>query len=137
MFQRNTHHVILYGTLRQNVKGSRFNSFKLGQDLKYERDCLVRGKLIYVNPFPALVLTNEDKYVLGELYSFINPYILTYLDGYEGYDPKNERESLYIRRQIVTIDPDFLNTFVYVWNDKIEGYPEIESGDWAQYAGRI
>jgi gamma-glutamylcyclotransferase (GGCT)/AIG2-like uncharacterized protein YtfP len=133
MFQKETVHVVLYGTLRQNVKGSRFNSFHLGENLTYERDCLVRGRLLDVKYFPALVQTNEDKFVLGELYSFSNPYILTHLDGYEGYNPKDELNSLYIRKKIVTYDPDILNAYLYVWNNEIEGYSEIESGDWAQY----
>lgn len=137
MFQKETVHIVLYGTLRQNVKGSRFNSFNLGNYLQYERDCLVRGKLLDVKHCPAFVFTNSDTFVLGELYSFIDKSILTYLDSYEGYNPKKEDESIFKRRQMVTYDPESLNTYIYVWNDRTEGYPEITSGDWAQHVARV
>ncbi len=73
--------------------------------------------------------------IYGEVYS-INTEILTRLDQIEGYDPKNQETSLYIRREIsvkLFNDSSIIKASTYFYNQRIPEYKKIPYGDYRRY----
>lgn len=86
---------------------------------------LVPGKLYNLGWFPGLVLDLSE-----EPSSFVTCEVieadddkLQRLDSYEGYDPNNPEESLYIRQP-------FKDGFIYTINRDVSDRPVIPSGNW-------
>src|SRR5258708_15457213 len=91
----------VYGTLRRRsifhklpVAASRLQFFGYG---------LTRGCLFWQRTYPALV--QEGGIAQIELFRIVDPSILGDLDRYEGFDPANVRASLFIRRQVLLLNP--------------------------------
>ena len=91
----------VYGTLRRRsifhklaVAAARLQFFSCG---------LVRGRLFWQRTYPALV---QDRGIAQvELFRIVDPSVLGELDRYEGFDPSNLRASLFIRKQILLLNP--------------------------------
>lgn len=88
---------------------------------------LVPGELYELGWYPGIKLLAPDahKWVVTECIE-VDDEQLKNLDMYEGYDPKNEGGSLYIRKP-------YLGGWIYVYNDSFNGRPLIESGDWLEH----
>lgn len=85
---------------------------------------LVPGELYELGWYPGLKLLAPDSHswVVTERIE-VDDEQLSNLDTYEGYDPEDELNSLYLRRP-------YLGGWIYVYNSKLEGRRLIESGDW-------
>lgn len=100
----------------------------------------IKGKLYDLGDFPAALPTEEDAFIVGELYCIKNvdelDWALAQLDDYEGiYDNEDGGGPLY-RRDIVTVYLDSGQTtksWVYWYARSIEDKPIIPSGDVLQY----
>lgn len=110
------HTILVYGTLRP------FTNTDIVK---------VPGRLYDLGWFPGIVLGNHENPEEGE--SFVTCERITVdderlkqLDAYEGYDPENPDNSLYLRKKIG-------EDWIYVYNHPVEGYELIESGDWQQH----
>jgi hypothetical protein len=53
-----------------------------------------------------------------ELFRIVNPGVLTDLDRYEGFDPGNPRASLFVRTQVLLLNPQ-VRAWVYFLNLQI------------------
>src|SRR5260370_2741909 len=91
----------VYGTLRRR---SIFNRLPLAVSrLHFVGYGRIRGRLFWQRAFPALV---QDRGIVEvELFRIVDPSILGDLDRYEGFDPANVRASLFIRRQVLLLNP--------------------------------
>ena len=128
--------MFVYGTLRkQELRERVMNEISLGS-----KDVAIRGKMCDIGSFPAITL--EDGIVHGELHKIKeNPNSIEVLDGIEGFKndidgiikAENEefkkygKSSMYLR---VLINSGEGMCWTYVWNDTVENYKVIQSGDW-------
>ena len=134
--------MFVYGTLRkQEFREHKMNEISLGS-----KDMAIRGKMYDIGAFPAITL--EDGIVHGELHKIgeiskieEDPHPIMTLDGIEGFEndidgiikAENEefkkygKSSMYLR---VLINYGEGICWTYVWNDTVENYKAIQSGDW-------
>lgn len=102
--------LLAYGTLREGRKSAVIH---------------IPGRLYNLGWFPGLVLDRSEdpsSFVTCEVLE-VDDDKLRMLDSYEGYDPDDPENSLYIREKY----DDF---FVYTINKDVSDRPLIESGDW-------
>lgn len=100
----------------------------------------IKGRLYDLGEYPAALPTNDEAYIIGELYRIKNAdeldWAMAQLDDYEGiYDNEDGGGPLY-RRDVVTVYRDGGQTthaWVYWYARSIEGKPFIPSGDVLQY----
>lgn len=94
----------------------------------------VKGKLYDMGEYPAAIPTNEDDFIMGELYQIKNEaefsWAIGQLDDYEGVTPEPGEEQLY-RRELssILIEDKIKNAWIYWYNGSIAGKPVIASGD--------
>jgi gamma-glutamylcyclotransferase (GGCT)/AIG2-like uncharacterized protein YtfP len=104
----------VYGTLRRR---SVFHKLPMAPArLQFFTRGLIRGRLFWQRTYPALLLDRGVAQV--ELFRIIDPSVLGDLDRYEGYDPGNLRASLFIRNQVLLLNPR-VRTWVYFLNPQI------------------
>ena len=128
--------LFVYGSLRSGFHSpvyeyiSRF--FKLIGEAK------VKGKLFDMGSYPAGMPTNEDTYIVGELYQAKNEHEFSWaigqLDDYEGVDVEFDEVQLY-RREIteVNFNNHLTRAWIYWYNGDVSGRPVISSGDLMEY----
>lgn len=109
-----------YGTLRPGIK----------EPVK------VPGTLYAVSWFPGAILDETSQSTF-----LAEPVVIQDwegVDAYEGYDPNNPEQSLYIRKP-------YLDGYIYEYNRDVAELEPVESGDWLEhlkeekgrYAGRF
>ena len=109
-----TNFLAVYGTLRRRsifhklpVVAARLQFFSCG---------LVGGRLFWQRTYPALI---QDRGIAQvELFRIVDPSVLGDLDRYEGFDPSNLRASLFVRNQILLLNPP-VRAWVYFLNRQI------------------
>jgi gamma-glutamylcyclotransferase (GGCT)/AIG2-like uncharacterized protein YtfP len=98
----------------------------------------VKGKLFDMGNFPAANFTNEDCYIIGELYHIKNEkefsWAIGQLDDYEGVNVEVDEEPMY-RREITEafINGQSIPSWIYWFNGDVTGKPVIASGDMLEY----
>jgi gamma-glutamylcyclotransferase (GGCT)/AIG2-like uncharacterized protein YtfP len=130
--------VAVYGTLRRGERnhGLMAEATFLGQ-------ATVRGALYDVPrapyrpyAYPALV-EEPQREVVVEVYRLSGADMLARLDSLERYDPANEADSQYVRRQVEVLDGPVGTAYAYLYRgDPVELGERIESGDWVHYRAR-
>ena len=116
-------HVFVYGTLRQGaganamMRGSTFVS--LAQ---------VKGLLYNLGSFPGFV--HGDGVVFGDLYKIKEDQLLVRLDRMEGYNKVSPWLSMYIREEVILLEPQGIQSYIYRWNGRQQKHHQIESGNW-------
>lgn len=102
-------------------------------------DARVKGKLYDMGEFPAAVPTDEDYYIVGELYQISRPdewpWAIAQLDDYEGLHTENNEPALYKREQVTTYlkNRQTSTTWIYWYNGRITDEKLISSGDVLEY----
>ncbi len=115
--------VFVYGTLRRDAT-SAMSSF-LRRNAQYMGKGKIEGKLYAVSWYPAAVEASEH-YVIGEVWRLFDPArSLLALDEYESVP------SLYVRKEVMVhlFDQTTLLAWVYFYNQPVDRYREIASGD--------
>lgn len=128
-----------YGTLRMGADNAmqKFLTDRAG----WLGQATFQGNLYYCNGHPAVLPSenNEDK-VIGDLFEAGKLHeIFKTLDRYEGFDPANKAESLYLRKQkTVTLQSSkkkqALEAWIYLYNKPIDKARKIRSGDYLKYS---
>ncbi|MEO5683447.1 MAG: gamma-glutamylcyclotransferase family protein [Chitinophagaceae bacterium] len=131
-----THQLFVYGSLRSGFNHPAYayisNHFLLVGSAK------VKGKLYDLGSYPAALPTDDEQYILGELYRLKEEeefsWAIAQVDDYEGVNPEPGETPLYIR-EITTVYMDNQSTsaWIYWYNNDISGNPQIASGDVLEY----
>lgn len=130
------HQLFVYGSLRSGFNHPAYayisNHFELVGSAK------VKGKLYDLGAYPAALPTDEENFILGELYRLKEEqefeWAIAQVDDYEGVNPEPGETPLYIRDQTaVYINDRVTNAWIYWYNNDVSGKPLIASGDVLEY----
>ncbi len=124
--------LFVYGSLRSGFKHPAYEY--VSRYFTLIGDAKVKGKLYDMGSYPAAIPTEENNFIIGELYQLKNEkefnWAFEQLDDYEGVHPENHEQSLYIRQKVtVFINEETATAWMYWYNATIEDQPVIASGD--------
>ncbi|HEX7854370.1 MAG TPA: gamma-glutamylcyclotransferase family protein [Sphingobium sp.] len=118
--------IFVYGTLRPGDVG--FIEAGLEGRVALLGPACVRGTLYDLGDYPGAVLGGTGL-IVGELLRPLDDALLAILDGYELYDPVDEKRSEYLRLRVTIVDAN-LSAWIYAYNHSLKGVPIIPGGDW-------
>ena len=129
--------VFVYGTLRSGSKDYYNTSNKEDAHVRYLGDAdyitpaKVRAALFKVDYYPGLCLSDQDEWVVGEVYLLKNAKQLHQLDVYEGCSANSPLPHEYKRECIEVVMPNhvILKAWVYVYLGDVGNKIKITSGD--------
>ena len=128
--------LFVYGSLRSGFRSPAYEYISRYFDLIGEAKA--KGKLFDLGDYPAAIPTDDDKFIVGELYRIRQEnefsWAIGQLDDYEGVHVGFDETQLY-RRNIaeVHINNEITTAWIYWYHGDTEGKPMIESGDVLQY----
>ena len=130
------YNLFVYGSLRSGFRNPVYQY--LTKYFHLLGEAVVKGKVYDMGNYPVALPTNDDTFILGELYSINNPrefsWAIGQLDDYEGINAETGEHPLYKRQQATAYqDGQPFITWIYWFNGNVEGKPELESGDLLQY----
>lgn len=126
---QNDDYIFVYGTLRRAcLTGAHQTYLAEAEFVDYAK---VRGSLYRVSYYPALVLDDSARWVLGEVYRLSSHEQLQRLDTYEecSFPPQPEQEYQRKKIALVTDSGLQLEVWVYAYQQPITGLEKITSGD--------
>ena len=124
-----TERLFVYGTLLQKYLQKEVGSVS---GLGFVGEGSIEGELYDLGMYPGAV-QKQGSAVYGEVYELTDTAeVLRKLDEYEGYNPQNQKGSLYIRKTVeVTLN---INTktaaHAYFYNKTTRNRKKISSGRW-------
>jgi len=128
--------LFVYGSLRSGFHSPAYEYISRYFDLVGEAK--VKGELFDLGTYPAARPTDNNKFIIGELYRIRNEkefaWAIGQLDDYEGVSVDFDEMQLY-RREIteVHIDNKVTNAWIYWYVGDVKDKPVIDSGDVLQY----
>lgn len=125
-------YLFVYGSLRKGFQHSAYNYIKRYFD--FVADAKTKGVMVDMGEFPAASPSNDAHYIVGELYQLKNlseyDFAFAQLDDYEGLCVEAGEIPMFRRELVIAeTETDNKEAWVYWFNDSIEGYPLIASGD--------
>jgi gamma-glutamylcyclotransferase (GGCT)/AIG2-like uncharacterized protein YtfP len=136
MKNRDVYQLFVYGSLRSGFRSPAYEYISRYFDLVGEGK--VKGELYDLGTYPAARPTDNNKFIIGELYRIRNEkefaWAIGQLDDYEGVNVAFDEMLLY-RREIteVQIDNKITNAWIYWYVGDVKDKPVIDSGDVLQY----
>jgi gamma-glutamylcyclotransferase (GGCT)/AIG2-like uncharacterized protein YtfP len=130
------HRLFVYGSLR---KGFYNEAYKyIADHFKFLGEGRVKGRLYYNGSIPVAKPTDENHYLMGELYelNYEEDYtwVFSQLDDYEGINVMPGETPAYRRSAVeVELNNCTLMSWIYWYNDSIEGMEPVSSGDLIQF----
>lgn len=130
------YHLFVYGSLRSGFHSPVYEY--ISRFFKFIGEAKVSGKLFDMGSYPAGVRSNENTFIIGELYQAKNEHEFCWaigqLDDYEGVTVEADEIQLY-RREItdVHINVQLTPAWIYWYNGDVNGRPLIASGDLMEY----
>ena len=131
--------LFVYGSLRSGFRSPAYEY--ISRYFVFAGDARVRGKLFDLGSYPAGIKTNDNTFIVGELYNIKSEnefaWAIGQLDDYEGVTVEPDEVQLY-RREIteVHINNTITHAWIYWYNGDTSGKKLIESGDMIEYMGR-
>ncbi len=131
-----SHKIFVYGSLRSGFRNPAYEY--LTRYFKYSGEALVKGKFFDAGSHPVALPTEDEHFILGELYSMNSEdefsWAFEQLDDYEGLHVEPGETPLY-RRDLVEVfqNGETKTAWIYWYNLRVEGMPEIETGDVMRY----
>ena len=128
--------IFVYGSLRSGFRNPAYEY--LTRYFKYSGEALVKGKFFDAGSHPVALPTNDEHFILGELYNMNSEeefsWAFTQLDDYEGLNVEIGEIPLY-KRSLVEVyqNGETQIAWIYWYNQSINGMPEIETGDVMRY----
>ena len=128
--------IFVYGSLRSGFRNPAYEY--LTRYFKYSGEALVKGKIFDAGSYPVALATNDEHFILGELYTMNSEeefsWAFTQLDDYEGLNVEVGETPLY-KRSLVEVyqNGETQIAWIYWYNQSINGMPEIETGDVMRY----
>ena len=131
--------LFVYGSLRSGFRSPAYEY--ISRYFVFVGDARVRGKLFDLGSYPAGIKTNDNTFIVGELYNIKSEnefaWAIGQLDDYEGVTVEPDEVQLY-KREIteVNINNTITHAWIYWYNGDTSGKKLIESGDMIEYMGR-
>ena len=128
--------LFVYGSLRSGFKSPAYEY--ISRFFSFVSDAKVQGRLFDLGTYPAGVPSNDESFIIGELYTIKHEpefaWAIGQLDDYEGVTIEPDEVQLY-KRELVDVytDNSVSKAWIYWYNRSVEGRPLIESGDLIQY----
>lgn len=124
-------YLFVYGTLRRTCSTGAHKTYLNGAT--FIGDAKLHAKLFRVSYYPAIVLSNEGTWVIGEVYRLTGDAQLQALDKYEECAPPINNQQEYKRELVqVQLADGELMAWTYIYNRPTEGLTQIISGDFLQ-----
>lgn len=128
--------LFVYGSLRSGFKSPAYEY--ISRYFNLVGDAKVRGKLYDMGEYPAAVPTQDDSFIIGELYTVKNQsefsWAIGQLDDYEGMNVEADELQLYMREPAdILIADKVVTAWVYWFKGDVTGKPHIDSGDILKY----
>ena len=130
------HQLFVYGSLRSGFNHPAYayisNHFELVGSAK------VKGILFDLGSYPAALPTEDEFYIVGELYRLKEAMefsgAIAQIDDYEGVNPEPGETAHYKRETTqVFINDQTTHAWIYWYNNDVSGKPQITSGDVLEY----
>jgi gamma-glutamylcyclotransferase (GGCT)/AIG2-like uncharacterized protein YtfP len=128
--------LFVYGSLRSGFKSPAYEY--ISRFFSFVGDAKVKGKLFDLGSYPAGIPSNDDTFIIGELYTIKHEsefaWAIGQLDDYEGVTTEPDEIQLY-KRELVDVykDKSVTRAWIYWYSRSVEGRPLIISGDLIQY----
>lgn len=132
------HQLFVYGSLRSGFRSPAYEY--ISRYFTFVANARVRGKLFDLGSYPAGIKSNDNKFIVGELYKITNEeefaWAIGQLDDYEGVSVESDEMQLY-RRELTEVyyNDTVTHAWIYWYNGDVSGKPLIESGDMIEYMG--
>lgn len=132
-----TDFLFVYGTLMKSYGRNPFIS-EMEQFASFQSPAFTTGELYLIDYYPGFIKTENFEFVYGELFEIHNPEnLFAVLDPYEGFNPEDSVNSLYVREEIevfLDINKNSIKAWAYVFNKPAHLYRRIESGNFMDFA---
>ena len=131
--------LFVYGSLRSGFHSPAYEY--ISRYFTFVGNAKVRGKLFDLGSYPAGIKSNDNKFIVGELYKITNEnefaWAIGQLDDYEGVSVEPDEIQLY-RRELTEVyfNSSITHAWIYWYNGDVSGKPLIESGDMIEYMGK-
>src|SRR5262245_31698711 len=131
-----SHFVFVYGSLRKEFHNPAYEY--IARYFNFFGEAKVRGKLFDLGEYPGGVPTQEDSFIIGELYIVKSDgelsWAIAQLDDYEGVVVEPNEKPLY-RREIVDVylNDAIVPAWIYWYNGDVANKPVVSSGDILDY----
>lgn len=123
--------LFVYGSLRAGAKHPMYEV--LCEHGTAAGSARVRGHLYVVDWYPGLVLDPTAGWVVGELWTNIDPAAWPVLDFYEGCSAEDPQPHEYVRRTaVVERDAASIDAWVYDYARDVSTLSRVDSGDWLE-----
>jgi gamma-glutamylcyclotransferase (GGCT)/AIG2-like uncharacterized protein YtfP len=130
--------IFVYGSLRSGFQAPAFEY--ISRYFTLVSDAKVKGYLYDLGEFPAALPTEDDSYLVGELYHIKNQdefsWAMEQLDSYEGIHSDPEDGALPYHRGLTTVysgNETTTTAWIYWFSEPIINHPIIPSGDVLEY----
>jgi len=136
MKNQEVYQLFVYGSLRSGFHSPAYEYISRYFDIV--GNAKVKGELFDLGTYPAAKPTDNNKFIIGELYRIRNEkefaWAIGQLDDYEGVNAAFDEMQLY-RRELteVHIDNKVTNAWIYWYIGDVKDKPVIDSGDVLQY----
>jgi gamma-glutamylcyclotransferase (GGCT)/AIG2-like uncharacterized protein YtfP len=128
--------LFVYGSLRKGFQSQAYEY--ISRFFQFAGEAKVRGRLFDMGDYPAGIPSNDDSFIIGELYQAGGAnefyWAIGQLDDYEGVNVEPGEIQLYHRGITeVHFNNQVIPAWIYWYNGDVSGKEEIASGDLMQY----
>ncbi len=136
---KSVYKIFVYGSLRSGFQSTAYDY--ISRYFSLIGNAKVKGKLYDMGQYPAAIATDENNFIVGELYEIKDEeefdWALAQLDDYEGLNVEIGEMALYKREMVTVIINDTTEqAWIYWFAGSVEGKPIIANGDMLEYASR-
>jgi len=134
--KQTTFKIFVYGSLRSGFQSPAYNY--ISKYFTLVGNAKVKGLLFDMGDYPVAISTNDEKFIVGELYDIKNQeafdFAIAQLDDYEGLNTEEGEASFYKRtEEEIYINNTTEKGWVYWFTGDIINKPIVESGDVLAY----
>lgn len=136
MGSEGVYYLFVYGSLRSGFQNAAYEY--ISRFFTLVGNAKAKGKLYDLGSYPAGVPTEDENFIVGELYLLKQENEFSWafgqLDDYEGMTVEPGEAQLY-RREIAEIifNDQLVNAWIYWYNGDVTGKPIVQSGDILEY----
>lgn len=134
--EKKIHHLFVYGSLRSGFRHPAYEY--ISRYFTLVGEAKVKGYLYDMGNYPVAAPTNDEAYIIGELYMLNNEnefsWAIAQLDDYEGVNADEGEMPMYDRETVtVYIKNTTTEAWIYWFKGDVTGHPVVASGDVLQY----